>query len=204
MTFPLSRRTIIRGSVGFLAALVFTMALVLCEQKRADTTMDDVLSAYLSDGILHDAHDWGTERGILIVLQREAQPPGMWRTRLLYPFDSRLRFPESSFLTRSSFTLANAIPSKLIATLHLPNGVNVVKVDRHDLQQSQASEEFQTRFPNNLGYIAVSRLGLNLDRTEAIFYVDHFCGLCGGGRYVLMRKVNESWKVVAEHYTWIS
>jgi len=66
------------------------------------------------------------------------------------------------------------------------------------------SGDFQKRFPNNLGYIVLSAVGFNRDQTQAVFYIDHFCGLCGGGRYVLMEKVNGSWQVRDEHYTWIS
>jgi hypothetical protein len=138
------------------------------------------------------------------VLQSEAQQPGVWRSRWLYPFDSRFRFPEASLVTRSSFTLSNAFPGRLLMALHLPAGVTTTVVSRAELKRADASGEFQTRFPNNLGHVAVSRAGLNLDKTEAIFYLDHFCGLCGGGRYVLMRKTMGAWKVVAERYTWIS
>jgi hypothetical protein len=71
-------------------------------------------------------------------------------------------------------------------------------------QSDYFSPEFQKRFPNNMGLIAVSGVGFNPNRTQAVFYVDHFCGLCGGGRYVLMEKIEGSWHVRDEHYTWIS
>jgi hypothetical protein len=65
--------------------------------------------------------------------------------------------------------------------------------------------DFQTKFPNNLGYFVVSHAGLSPSKTEAILYVAHFCpGLCGGGAYFLMRKVNGVWSVVDRHVTWIS
>jgi hypothetical protein len=79
-----------------------------------------------------------------------------------------------------------------------------VAVLRSELEQTQSSGEFQTRFPKSLGYIAVSRAGFNLNKTEAIFYLDHFCSLCGGGRYVLMRKPAGIWKIMDEHSTWVS
>ncbi len=198
------RRLAVRVAVGIFAVLLCVFGLVFAEQRRTEAELDAVLSAYLSDGILHDADDWGSGRGILVVLQREAQRPGMWRWRWLYPFDKRLKFTDSSFVTRSSFTLSNALPSQLRVVLHLPTGVNAILVSRSDVEQTESSGAFQTRFPNNLGYIAVSRVGFNLTKTEAIFYLDHFCGLCGGGRYVLMRKVNGVWKVVDEHFTWVS
>ena len=184
--------------------LLFALLSVFAERMRTGREFDAVLSSYLSDESLHDAHDWGTRRGILVVVQREAQQPGMWRWRWLAMFDTRIRFAESSLITRISFTIANALPANLNLALHLPPGVAFTLAARNDLERAAPLSEFDSRFPNNLGYIAVSLPGFNATRTEAIFYIDHFCGLCGGGAYVLMRKTNGVWKVVTEHGTWSS
>jgi hypothetical protein len=71
-------------------------------------------------------------------------------------------------------------------------------------QSDYGSPEFQKKFPDNLGFVALSGVGFNPSRTQAVFYIDHFCGLCGGGRYVLMEKIDGGWRVRGEHYTWIS
>jgi hypothetical protein len=163
-----------------------------------------VVSAYLSDAILQDAHDWGPGHGVLVVLQRESQVPGMWRWRLLSPFDNRHKFRGSSLVTRSSFSLSNALPSRLQITLKLRAGATSTIVSREELERIAGTDEFEKKFPNNQGYIAVSQAGFNFNKSEAIFYIDHFCGLCGGGRYVLMRKTEGTWKVVDEHSTWVS
>jgi len=163
-----------------------------------------ILSAYLTEGVLQGVHDWGSGQSILVVLQREVQTPGTWRLRWLYAFDNRLKLADSSFATRCSFTLNNALPTELHFGLHLPVGVTTAFASRNDLGRTVFTGKFQVRYPNNMGYIAISRAGLNSNKTEAIFYVDHFCGQCGGGRYVLMRKVNGIWKVIGELYTWIS
>jgi len=89
------------------------------------------------------------------------------------------------------------------AELHLPSGVKPIFVSRQELERTEPND-FQSRSGNNLGYVAVSHVGLNLTNSEAIFYIDHFCGLCGGGGYVLMRKVNGVWRVAAQHSTWVS
>src|SRR6476660_6517230 len=183
---------------------VFRSVLAGIEQRRSEAVLETALSGYLSDSVVRDAHDWGTGRRVLIVLQREAQEPGMWRLRWLYPFDKRLRFAPSSLMTRCSFVLSNLFPGEHKLLLQLPRGVSFVSVNRTLLDKAASSNEFDARFPDNLGSIAVSRAGVNLSETEAIFYIDHFCGLCGGGRYVLMRKITGTWKVIDEHYTWIS
>jgi hypothetical protein len=190
-----------RAATVLVVVLTVIFALFILEQRRTQTEMGAVLSAYLSDEVLNNAHDWGSGRGILIVLQREAQRPGTWRWGLL--FDQRLRFPQTSFMTRTSFVVSNALVTDIQAELHLPGGVDSVVVSRRDLEQSQ-SVDFQKRFPNNFGYIATSQPGFNFRKTEAILYIDHFCGLCGGGGYILMRKVNGVWRVVDQHGTWAS
>jgi hypothetical protein len=55
-----------------------------------------------------------------------------------------------------------------------------------------------------MGFITLSSIGFNPSRTQAVFYIGHFCGLCGGGGYVLMEKVNGKWKFRDMHSTWIS
>jgi hypothetical protein len=55
-----------------------------------------------------------------------------------------------------------------------------------------------------MGLIVLSGVGFNPSHSQAMFYIDHFCGLCGGGRYVLLEKVDGVWHVRDEHYVWIS
>jgi len=68
------------------------------------------------------------------------------------------------------------------------------------MHDQRAVSNFESRFPNNLGHLVVSHVGLNLNKTEALLYVDDFCrGLCGGGSYFLLRKVNGAWRAVDRH-----
>ncbi|HKR82666.1 MAG TPA: hypothetical protein VJS37_00755, partial [Terriglobales bacterium] len=117
--------------------------------------------------------------------------------------DQRSWFPESSRTSRFSFFLTNLFVTDVQAELHLPSGVTPVFVSREELERTEPNE-FERKFPNNLGYIAVSHIGFNLTKSEAIFYIDHFCGLCGGGGYVVMRKMNGKWRVAEQHSTWVS
>jgi hypothetical protein len=123
----------------------------------------------------------------------------------MMPFDSRGAFPGLSSSTRASFLIRNLLESPLRRPIEVPNRASVVFAFRHDIELLQHDPaEFEKRFPHNLGYIAMSGVGFNPSRTQAVFYIDHFCGLCGGGRYVLMETVNGEWAVRDEHWTWIS
>jgi hypothetical protein len=199
----LSKKIALRVFFG-IGVLLAVLALVIAlEHRRTESEMGTILSAYLSDEVLQNAHDWGSGRGVQIVIQREAQSPGNWRWRWSWLLDRRSLFPDSSRTSRISFFLTNVFSADVQAELHLPRGVKSVFVSRKELERTEPND-FRTGFPNNLGYVAVSHVGLNLTQSEAIFYIDHFCGLCGGGGYVLMRKVNGVWHVADQHSTWVS
>lgn len=55
-------------------------------------------------------------------------------------------------------------------------------------------EEFYRRYPETRGFATFSRVGFNDDKTQALVYQAHSCGgLCGGGAYVLLVKINGVW-----------
>jgi len=65
----------------------------------------------------------------------------------------------------------------------LPRRATVALALRSDIQpELQGSPEFQKRFPHNMGFITLSGVGSTPLAPKPCFYIDHFCGLCGGGR----------------------
>jgi hypothetical protein len=66
------------------------------------------------------------------------------------------------------------------------------------------SEAFFVRFPSSYGALTFSRVAFNRDLTEAFFYTEHLCGLCGEGKFVYMRKTGGKWAVAETASTWIS
>ncbi len=65
--------------------------------------------------------------------------------------------------------------------------------------------EYYKRFPGSQGVLTLSRVGLNADGTQALFFVTNSCGgLCGGGRYVVMEKREGHWTIGKEIDVWIS
>ena len=55
--------------------------------------------------------------------------------------------------------------------------------------------DFYKRYPGSAGYVEVSAVGFNRPRTRAMVYMAHHCGgLCGGGSYHLLEKVNGAWR----------
>ena len=208
---------VLYATAGIGLLLAFVALLFAVEQRRSKAESGAVLSALFSQGVLQDMDKWRAGRTIEIVIQRKPDcrtcsvdgrgpdwlswfaPSLRWRASSL----SDAWFTQSSRITRASFFLNTVFSTDVSTDLRLPSGAQAVFVNASDLGTKPG--DLEARFPNNLGYFVVSQIGLNMNKTEALLYVDHFCGgLCGGGEYVLMRKVDGVWHVVDRHGTWVS
>jgi hypothetical protein len=213
MTLNRLKKTAVWATAGtaFLLALVALFFIV--EQKRTQAETGAVLSAFFSQVVLHDMEKWDAGRTITIVVMRNPYSDPWLGTKspswFAQPLKSRWSlaseawFAQSSKMTRASFFLNSVFSRSLSTDLRLPSGDRAVFVNPSDFGAKVG--DFEARFPNNFGYFVVSHVGLNLDKTEALLYVDHLCsGLCGGGSYFLMRKVNGAWHVADSYVTWVS
>lgn len=188
--------------VGMAIAILLAVLAVsfMVEQRRTQAEMGSILSDLFSQELSQEQG-----RNIQIVLQRDAENP--WKStafRRSLLLDPRSSFAKSSRTTRASFFLSNLFWTDIHAKLHLPGGAQAFFFSRREAERMKPGD-FQKRFPNNVGYFVVSQAGLNPGRTEAILYIEHHCpGLCGGGAYILVRKVNGVWRLVDQHNVWVS
>jgi hypothetical protein len=191
----------IRRAVLLLLGIVAVLATAgWAERERNADEEYAVYSAYLSEGLLNDAHDWSVGGPVQVVVRDTTKGGGNLKLRALYVLDGRVHFDQLHISTRVSYLARNLFQTRILPRFVLPSRATVALASQSDY----GSPEFQKKFPNNLGFITLSGVGFNPTRTQAVFYINHFCGLCGGGRYVLMEKINGSWCVRGEHYTWIS
>jgi len=64
---------------------------------------------------------------------------------------------------------------------------------------------FYKQYPGSTGVLGFSRVGINGDGTQALFYASNNCGgLCGGGTYVIMAKQDGRWVIDKEIEMWVS
>jgi len=211
------KRIVLYTTVGIGLLVVLIALLFAVEQKRTQAETGAVLSALFSQGVLHDMDKWRAGRTVEIVIQRKPDcrlcegggsefDRQFWFGRSLKSRGSLLSdawFAQSSRITRVSFFLNSVFSTDISTDLRLPSGSRAVFVNPSDL--GTKTSDFEARFPTNLGYFVVSHIGLNLTKTEALLYIERFCGgLCGGGDYVLMRKVDGMWHVVDHRGTWVS
>lgn len=202
------RRIVTRGATGIAILLTLGAVLFFSELWRTRAEMNAVLSDLFAV-VLDKTPDLGSGRRFRIIIMREAQPPGAMpgetKARWSLLFDRNLRFPQASLVTRGSFLLTNGIPTDIRPTLKLSRGPELVVLRNSELGH-MTRDEFLKRFPDNLNWeqFSISQLGLNFSRTEAILYVNHSCPGCGGGSYILMRKMDGVWRIVDEHLIWES
>ena len=190
---------------GRTTAVLIAVAVVLAvfdwvEQERNKPEEYKVFSAYLSEGLLNDAHDWSTGGPVQVVVGDKTISGGNWRFRFFYLFDRRVNFGELQTSTRASYLVRNLFRSCIESKFSLPTRAIACVTPEGEY----SSPSFQEKFPSNMGLVVLSGVGFNPSKTQAVFYINHFCGLCGGGRYVLMEKIGGAWRVRDEHYTWIS
>jgi hypothetical protein len=62
---------------------------------------------------------------------------------------------------------------------------------------------FNKKFPGSNGYVIVSNVGFNEDRTQALVDISNKCGdKCGAEQFVLLTKSNGSWSVIGMNSVW--
>lgn len=72
-----------------------------------------------------------------------------------------------------------------------------------DKDTRKAWAGFYKKFPGSSGYIIVSSIGFNEDRSQALVDFTNKCGdKCGTEQFVLLTKVNGGWRVSAKHKLW--
>jgi hypothetical protein len=56
-------------------------------------------------------------------------------------------------------------------------------------------DAFFGKYPDSRGYIELSAVGFNADKTLAVVYMGHHCHyLCGGGTQHMLEKVDGQWQ----------
>ena len=107
-----------------------------------------------------------------------------------------------------AFLDANLHPSSFHRSFTLPVPYEIVaSSEMHSIFGTSGDVwgRYYEKYPNSTGLLRLSRVGFNSDGNQAAFYISNYCGgLCGGGYFVIMEKVNSNWKVVQEVQVWVS
>jgi hypothetical protein len=177
--------------------------------KLAASEQYDVLSAYIEPNLTDESHDLGSSNGLVVI---------DGRTTFSGPLVNSGKFNQYVSLVASTgrakakisqlrpflvfeFWAANMCDLTLERRFQLTARYEIATEQEMKLYPSEA---FFARFPSSYGALTFSRVAFNRDLTEAFFYTEHSCGLCGEGRFVYMRKTGGKWFVADTAPTWVS
>jgi hypothetical protein len=177
------------------AALLLPLALLTFMACRLSRQQTDeayaVYSAYLESQILHNPHDYSRGNGV-IVIQQMTTVLGS-QSDIAHSIGGNLKGVDAS--TLADFMQVVGQSYTLKQKFRLPTTYRLES--ESDIKSGKVKSDY--------GYIALSRVGFNVRGTQALFHFDHFCPLCGGTGYVLMKKnIFGTWKVQQEHFTIVS
>jgi len=198
----------IASAFTVLTAVVVHLAL-RPSPRAADAEQYAVLSAYIEPGLTGDSHDLGSREGLVVIAANTTFSAPLINSNRFKQYTSRI------VSTRHAKTTIHELSRSLLFEFWVTNLRDVTLKPRFQLpvpyelaNQNEMKlygyEEFHRRFPNNYGVLTFSRVAFNSELTEAFFYTEHLCGLCGEGKFVYMRKMAGKWVVADTAGTWIS
>jgi hypothetical protein len=95
----------------------------------------------------------------------------------------------------SDYVKSNAKPSALQRRINVE--VTYQLISTEELQstiQTVGWDGFYQRYPDSGGWIELSAVGFNANKTVAVVYMGHHCGpLCGGGGFHVLEKKDGQW-----------
>ena len=98
----------------------------------------------------------------------------------------------------SDYVRSNAKPSLLQPRIKV--GVPYQLIGADELMsaiQTAGWEGFYQRYPDSGGWMELSAVGFNVNKTVAVVYIGHHCGpLCGGGGFHVLEKKDGKWVVL--------
>jgi hypothetical protein len=95
----------------------------------------------------------------------------------------------------SDYVRANAKPSLLQPRIKAGVPYRLIIADElRSTIQTSGWEGFYQRYPDSGGWMELSAVGFNVNKTVAVVYMGHHCGpLCGGGRFHVLEKKDGKW-----------
>ena len=192
-----------------IASVLLTHLALRPNAGRADSEKYAVYSAYIEPSLTGDSHDLGNRNGLVVIQGKtvvsdrfvDKSKLGQYRYVAGTSGHAKGVIPQLRGSVLFEFFIANLRNERLETHFRLSARYELATDEEMNLYPS---EQFTTRFPSSYGYLTFSPVAFNRDLTEAFFYTEHVCGLCGEGKYVFMRKVGGKWVVEGTASTWIS
>ncbi|HKD84601.1 MAG TPA: hypothetical protein VKB58_07620 [Terriglobales bacterium] len=98
------------------------------------------------------------------------------------------------------FSRFNSKQWKLLPMLTLAKPYSIAPngdIAKFDVKADGGGALWRQKYPGAFGYIYLSAVGFNRDRTRAIVTVGYMCGnVCGGNTYYFLKKNQGKWEIV--------
>jgi len=178
----------------FYKAILLLFSLLFIFQQGPVKTGDqpqpyeDVEAYEVYSAILPSDWTWRDAKANTLVIQSKARaykmcvnPEGESKEILKDAISSYVELSKKSWLLQRFFNMEK--PYELISSEEWKSTF-----------ERGSWEKFYERYPNSRGYIDLSPVGFNKEKTVAIVYMGHHCGnLCGGGTFYVLQKKDGKW-----------
>lgn len=197
-------------ALGLGVVALFAVHFVLRPNPElAASEQHHVLSAYLEPNLTGESHDLGSNNVLVIIDGRATFSDSLASSSKFKQYVSLLassgrakaKIPQLRRSLVFEFWAVNVRDLTLERRFQLPARYEIATEQEMKLYPSEA---FFARFPSSYGALTFSRVAFNRDLTEAFFYTEHLCGLCGEGKFVHMRKTGGKWVVADTASKWVS
>jgi hypothetical protein len=178
-------------TLGLLLTAFATYWIFELSDSRAQREQYAVYSAYLSQALQTNNHDFGDGLGLLIIMDHTIRPASVLPPEELKAASTRMRRDLNLHSLRTiHFKRSFEIPTNY-KLMHIGSGSfdsdgNLIGLSLEERRASRGN-----------AYVVLSRISFNSTATVAMFYTGYLnCSLCGGHEYVLMQKQSDRWRVV--------
>jgi hypothetical protein len=198
--------------IGFGLGVATLFAVHLTLRPNPDLAAAEqyhVLSAYIEPNLTGESHDLGRRDALVVIDGRTTFSEPMVNSNKIKQYMSLLsstgraqaKIRQLHHSLMFEFWAANLRDVTFERKFQLSARYELATKQEMNLYPFEA---FFARFPSSYGALTFSRVAFNRDLSEAFFYTEHLCGLCGEGKFVYMRKIGGKWVVADTSSTWIS
>lgn len=194
--------------VVLLTAAVFVSVAPRTVSAKAGSQGDEraIYALLLNEVYLADLHHVGwkeSPRDRLVIVAELAAPGEQFE--IASALDQLGAAPDTArgFKTARTDSLVDeSIPSSVPYTLIRERELRAL-FSNPDLSASW--REFASRYAGSPGYVAMSGIGFNDARSEAVVFIMYSCAsLCGKGIYVRLTKEKGAWAVASQTMAWVA
>ena len=171
--------------------LISSLALSQDSAVKTDNSpkpYEDAEAYKVYSAILPTGSVWQVHKAKTLVIRRETrdykmclQPEPESERIIGQAISEYVKLSEKTWLLQRQFSIEK--PYELIAYDELRSAL-----------KPGSGENFYKQHPDSGGWIELSAVGFNADKTVAVVYMGHHCGsLCGGGRFHVLQKKDGKW-----------